>query len=291
MISSFLPGDEEVGIKYRHKTLGLNGFELDFHSHMEYEIYYFHSGKCHYFINDKIYDLRPGDMIVMHGLTLHRPNPDLNVPYERTKIHFKPDYIEKWVHSFSAVNLFLPFEKLKNAKLNVKNREKEWDRLFRQIECCYRYRGEPLYGTRLRILLLELLTLIYEECAGQAVQHVAFSNNKVANTQKIIDYVEHHFTENELSLGQIARETFLSKYYVSRIFKEVTGAGVADYISIKKIDLAKRLLLQGKSVTEASFEVGFKHPAHFSRVFKQKVGITADAYRKNNQNFQRIGDG
>lgn len=287
MKSSFLPGSQQIGVKYRHKTLGLDGFVPNFHSHVEYEIYYFHGGKCRYFIHDKIYDLKPGDLIVMHGLTLHKPNPDLSIPYERTKIHFKPDYIVKWVHSFTTVNLFLPFEKLKNAKVNFKKREKELDRLFRCAESCYPNRSESLYDTRLRILLLELLTLIYEECVEQTVQYCKSSNYKVANTQKIIDYVEEHFTENQLNLEQIARETFLSKYYVSRTFKEVTGAGIADYISIKKVNLAKQLLLQGKSVTEVSFEVGFKHPAHFSRIFKQKVGVTADAYRKSNHNIQR----
>ncbi|MBM7682972.1 AraC-like DNA-binding protein [Pullulanibacillus pueri] len=284
MITSFLNGDQAVGMDYHQRTIGQSGYESDFHSHLEFEIYYFHNGECNYFINDKIYRLRPGDMIVMHGLTLHRPNPNLLIPYERTKVHFKPYYLENLIKAFNTLDLYRPFRQLKNTRMNLRHRENELERIFSALHQSYQLQGEPLYDARLQIYLLELLTLIYQSCAEKLDPHAFESgvNPKVANVQKVIDFIEDHFQEKSLTLDDVASGTYLSKYYISRIFKEITGAGLTDYITIKKVNLAKQLLLEGRTVTEAAFEVGYKHPAHFSRIFKQKVGMTADRYRKLN---------
>ncbi|GGE49295.1 AraC family transcriptional regulator [Pullulanibacillus camelliae] len=282
MITSFLKNDQTIGVDYHQKTIGHAGYESDFHSHLEFEIYFFHSGTCNYFINDRIYQLVPGDMIVMHGLTLHRPHPDLNIPYERTKIHFKPDLLENLIHEFSGVDLYLPFRKLQNMRINLQHRRDQLERLFKEIYISYRKKAQPLYMAKLQIHLLELLTLIYQSCEEKLLEqsYEKNSNIKVENVQKIMDFIEAHYQEETLTLDDIAHQTYLSKFYVSRIFKEVTGAGLSDYITTKKVNKAKQLLLSGKTVTEASLEVGYKHPAYFSRIFKQKVGVTADHFRK-----------
>lgn len=51
-----------------------------FHSHAFYEMYYFQEGECNYLIGDKLMTLHPGDFILMHGMTLHCPNPSPEKP-------------------------------------------------------------------------------------------------------------------------------------------------------------------------------------------------------------------
>jgi AraC-like DNA-binding protein len=51
---------------------------------------------------------------------------------------------------------------------------------------------------------------------------------------------------------------------------------------MKVIDVAKeRIFDLGKSVSEIAYELGFKYPQHFTRLFKQKVGSTPNEYRSS----------
>ncbi|MCK9912405.1 helix-turn-helix transcriptional regulator, partial [Microbacteriaceae bacterium K1510] len=70
--------------------------------------------------------------------------------------------------------------------------------------------------------------------------------------------------------------------YLSRTFKEVTGVPLFDYIYRQRINQARiRFLLDpDASVTDVGYAVGFKHPAHFSRLFKRLMGVSPDRYRR-----------
>ncbi|WP_086010520.1 AraC family ligand binding domain-containing protein [Thermobacillus composti] len=63
-----------------------------FHAHPEYEIYYFHGGGCTYLIGGRMFELAPGDLIIMHGMTLHAPIINRRLPYLRTIVHFDPAF-------------------------------------------------------------------------------------------------------------------------------------------------------------------------------------------------------
>ena len=278
----FQEDDRIFYMNFMHTTIGTDlGYRSDFHSHKEFEIFYYHEGKCNYMIEDKIYALSPGDMIIMHGMTLHKPNPDPNVPYKRTTLHFNPVFISNLTKQFDQVDLLLPFQKLKNIRIHMKHRDEEIVYLLGKIYSCYKKSQDPLKNVQMQIYLLELLALIYEACRNLIVLQEKHTDSKLDNVQKVIDYIEGNYLRDDLTLEQIAKETYLSKFYISRIFKEVTGTNIKNYILSKKINLAKVLLmLENKSVTEVSYEVGFKHSAHFSRIFKQKVGITAEEFRR-----------
>ena len=65
--------------------------------------------------------------------------------------------------------------------------------------------------------------------------------------------------------------------------KKETGKTALEYIQEKVIDLAKeRLFDQSKSVSEVAFEMGYKYPQHFTRLFKQRVGVSPQEYRTAN---------
>ncbi|SFF13249.1 helix-turn-helix domain-containing protein [Spirosoma endophyticum] len=73
-----------------------------------------------------------------------------------------------------------------------------------------------------------------------------------------------------------------AKYFGDLIRKE-TGKSRLDYIQLRLIELAKeRIFDTRKTVSEIAYELGFKYPQHFSRLFKQKVGVTPNEYRMAN---------
>jgi AraC family transcriptional activator of pobA len=75
----------------------------------------------------------------------------------------------------------------------------------------------------------------------------------------------------------------LSANYFGDLIKKETGKTAQEYIQSKLIDVAKeRLFQQGKSVSQIAYELGFKYPQHFTRLFKQWVGQSPNEYRMLN---------
>jgi AraC-like DNA-binding protein len=85
------------------------------------------------------------------------------------------------------------------------------------------------------------------------------------------------------SVAWCAGELNLSANYFGDLVKKETGKTAQEYIQSKLIDVAKEKIFdQSKSVSEIAYELGFKYPQHFSRVFKQRVGYTPNEYRSLN---------
>ena len=87
------------------------------------------------------------------------------------------------------------------------------------------------------------------------------------------------------SVAWCAGELNLSPGYFGDVVKKETGITAQDYIQSKVIDVAKeRIFDHTKSVSEIAYELGFKYPQHFSRLFKQRVGCAPNEYRNANLN-------
>lgn len=84
------------------------------------------------------------------------------------------------------------------------------------------------------------------------------------------------------SVTYCANELNLSANYFGDLVKKETGKSAQDYIQSKVIDVAKeRIFDMDKSISEVAYELGFKYPQHFTRVFKQRVGLSPNEYRTN----------
>ena len=84
------------------------------------------------------------------------------------------------------------------------------------------------------------------------------------------------------SVAYCATELNLSANYFGDLIKKETGKSARDFIQLKLMDVAKeRIFNRKKSVSEIAYSLGYKYPQHFSRVFKQYVGVTPQAYRSS----------
>jgi AraC family transcriptional activator of pobA len=82
------------------------------------------------------------------------------------------------------------------------------------------------------------------------------------------------------SVAYCANELNLSANYFGDVIKKETGKSAQEHIQSKVIDVAKqRIFDPSKSVSEIAYELGFKYPQHFTRLFKQKVGQSPNEYR------------
>ena len=85
------------------------------------------------------------------------------------------------------------------------------------------------------------------------------------------------------SVAYYASELNLSSNYFGDLIKKETGKTAQEYIQSKVIDVAKeRISDDSKSVSQIAYELGFKYPQHFTRLFKQRVGESPNEYRMLN---------
>ncbi len=84
------------------------------------------------------------------------------------------------------------------------------------------------------------------------------------------------------SVAHFANELHLSANYFGDLIKRETGQSAKEYLQNKTIEFAKGKLFESdKSINEIAFELGFKYPQHFTRLFKQKVGVTPKEFKFN----------
>ncbi|HEU4575060.1 MAG TPA: helix-turn-helix domain-containing protein [Chitinophagaceae bacterium] len=85
------------------------------------------------------------------------------------------------------------------------------------------------------------------------------------------------------TVSYCAEELHLSANYFGDLIKKETGISALEYIQTKVIDVAKERIFDiDKSISEIAYELGFKYPQHFTRLFKQKVGMSPNIYRNQN---------
>lgn len=85
------------------------------------------------------------------------------------------------------------------------------------------------------------------------------------------------------SVAWCAEQLHLSPNYFGDLIKKETGRSAQEYIQAKLMDVAKEKIFDtDKSVSEVAYELGFKYPQHFTRLFKQRVGQTPNEYRMMN---------
>lgn len=98
--------------------------------------------------------------------------------------------------------------------------------------------------------------------------------------KQAVAYIDRHYTEESLSLNQVAREVNISANYLSAVFSQEIGATFTEYVTGKRMDRAKELLrTTDKRSGEVAAAVGYKDPHYFSFLFKKTQGCTPRDYR------------
>jgi AraC family transcriptional activator of pobA len=109
-------------------------------------------------------------------------------------------------------------------------------------------------------------------------------NSRVLNRFEIL-LNDYFYSDKPQTLGfplviYFAEELNLSANYFGDLIKKETGKSPQEYIQLKLINVAKEKIFdQSKSISEISFELGFKYPQHFTRMFKKQLGISPAEYR------------
>lgn len=97
---------------------------------------------------------------------------------------------------------------------------------------------------------------------------------------RVLPYIEKHISE-PFSVSEIAEHVSLNPQYMMRIFKKITGLSFLEYVTNRRIELAKEMLLSTSwSIEKISEKLGYCSYTYFSKVFKKNIGKSPGEYRK-----------
>lgn len=102
-----------------------------------------------------------------------------------------------------------------------------------------------------------------------------------AGMKRALTYVAEHFNQ-DISLTQLAKQSFFSPSHLSFLFKKTLGISFKGVLAVIRIERAKQLLLEKPcdSVTEISLDVGFGDLSHFEKTFKRSTGLNPREFRR-----------
>ncbi len=125
------------------------------------------------------------------------------------------------------------------------------------------------------------LHVILCEIANNITSKINSYNNKSIRLvlRKAIEYMKTHYHE-QVTLNEVAEHTFVSTYYISRMFKREMGINFVDYLNEIRIEKAKKMLKDVRFKTyEVAERVGIPDAHYFSKMFKKYVGVTPTEFR------------
>lgn len=129
---------------------------------------------------------------------------------------------------------------------------------------------------QLGMLLIDL-TRCYYKFSGSAKTS---SRYKIGLINKAIEYFNEKYSE-KFNLDQLADSVYLSKRQFSRIFKEVTGMNVVEYLQKVRIEKACQLISSTNlKISEIASLVGYSDYRHFNNTFQKIMGMTASTFSR-----------
>lgn len=130
------------------------------------------------------------------------------------------------------------------------------------------------------LYLMLLLHYIEQECIAESSAVVREHNETV---EKICAYLAANYQQH-FSLTEVAARFYLSPYYLSRLFRRVTGQSIVDYLNNRRIEAGQKLLESTElSISDVAEQIGFASAAHFRRVFRETMGMSPMQYRKEHK--------
>lgn len=242
-----------------------NWFNIQ-HSHDFCEILYVAGGAGEAILEGKKFRLAPGDLVVVNPGTLHEERSDAKAPLR---------LIFLAIRDFAVPGLpagCLSQEKYRvlscgeyQYKMDIYLRE-----LLQETSSQIEFYQEISQGlvSALLVLVMRLIRINPEDEAALSQE-----------CQKIKEYLDQNFT-SLITLDSLSETVYISKHYLSHLFKEQTGISPIKYLTSKRMEKACELLSETElPVSEVSKAVGYENPLYFSQVFKRVYGIAPVKYR------------
>lgn len=248
------------------------------HAHDMFEIYYLLSGERHYFIQNRTYHVKKGDLVLIRPYVLHRTSQvNASNQHERILINFHDSFLTSLREHHTDFPSFPDTEHPPLYHLQPGEQSYVENLLWRMLDEKKQRRSG--YAFALKLLLSELL-LFAERQRNEKQAQATPSDPAHTRILDIVQYMNEHY-DQPLSLSTIAQTFHVSPYTLSRQFKKITGFKYVEYLNHIRITQAQYLLrITNLKVAEVGLRVGYDNPTHFGRMFKQITGMSPRRFKQ-----------
>lgn len=251
---------------------------VEVHHHDFYEVYFFLDGKMDYWVDGRVYSLESGDLLLINPMELHRPmvEPDGAV-YERIVLWIDKNYLEGF--SSEEASLSRCFDTALSTHTNLlrpsvgsRSDIKTWLRqlVSESYGCDY---AAEIYAQG---VLLQFMAQLNRMAMGEESRR-AENDEASALVTQVLGYINEHYSET-VSLDELAKRFYVSKYHLSHEFSRVVGTSIYRYVMLKRLLAAKQMLGEGVSPGVVCVKCGFKDYTNFYRAFKSEYGVGPREY-------------
>ena len=244
---------------------------VDFHYHEFCKLLLLVTGRGSYVVDGQRYLLQSGDAVLINRRSVHRPELETGVPYERIIVYISPEFLQR--SSAAGCDLLECFSGRHGHVLRLKeNRRKKLFALAAELE---KEMSGELYGRQI-LSSAALLRLLVEvgrnqlSSANQTPPPVTTQNSRVLEW---MGYLEEHLAE-DLDMDALAERFYISKYHMMRTFHRETGYTVHTYLLQRRLLAARQLIEGGMRATEACYRCGFRSYSSFTRAYAKHLGTT-----------------
>ena len=281
------PQDYELITLYQVGDLcSKEGFDLEYHTQICYEISYVVSGKGWFATNGKKYPVQQGDLYINAPGEHHSGKADAKNPFRFFYLGFNFNtyphmqnaliHIEKMLQKVDVpctrdcLDIDIPFRQV----LKEINQVNEYSQLM------------------IKILLQQILVYTYRNfCSSWEQKYVPNPEKPQGDTiYQIINYIDSKLL-SLTGLADIGHELGYSYPYLSRVFSEETGFTLQEYYTRKRMEKAIQWLQSNEyNITEIAYRLGYQTIQSFSKAFKKTIGVSPNQYRQFHKQKKRESD-
>jgi len=247
------------------------------HIHDCCEIFFCVKGEGNVFIDEKVYTIKSGDMLVMNQFEAHKISPNVELLFDRYVLQIHPSFLYAW--STTETNLSRCFnvrgESISHKSVLDEEKANHLKGLFEKLGKVEDF-GDDVMKT---ITAIEIVTFANDAFKKQNKQFQYHSSTTNKTIDTAIEYINQNFGK-QLNLDIVARNSFISVNELCRLFKSHMGTTVSKYISSKRISEAKKMLKNGYTVNQTAEKCGFADYTSFIRAFSRAVGMAPGKYKK-----------
>ncbi len=252
----------------------LRAFER--HCHETYEIFYLFKGEGTYIVEDVTYPLFPHMLLFIRPHEYHCVHLRENCIYERCTINFDSDILPILESGYQ------PLSEKRSCLYDASEIDPILPALFsRMIES-----GDGNLDMR-RLLLGQILLSLSDPrvpSKGQAALDTDESEEPLG--ARVLRYLNRNLTA-PITLDTLSAQFFVSKFHLCRAFKERNGITVMDYLTRKRILLAKQWIAEGDSASNVAYRVGFADYSTFFRAYRKTMGCSPTENRRQKLQSER----